>query len=207
MEGTKKCKYCQVEIDKKAKVCPKCGKKLGGNAKYVIISIIVLFVLIGVFGNDDDSKDTVNQTANIQTNVNKEPEIDEAKDTTNPTAESTVEPTPEPTVEPTPEPPKKEVPKLTMGQKNASAKAQEYLKYSSFSYSGLIEQLEFEGFSSEDATYATDNCGADWNEQAALKAQEYLNHGSFSRSGLIEQLEFEGFTKKQAEYGVAEVGY
>lgn len=96
---------------------------------------------------------------------------------------------------------------MTMGQKNALSKANSYLNYSAFSYSGLIEQLEFEGFSNEDATYAVDNCGADWNEQAAIKAQEYLDYDSFSRSGLIEQLEFEGFAKEQAEYGVTEVGY
>ncbi|MBU5332398.1 Ltp family lipoprotein [Anaerocolumna aminovalerica] len=94
-----------------------------------------------------------------------------------------------------------------MGQKNALSKAESYLNYSAFSYSGLIEQLEFEGFSNEEATYAVDNCSADWNEQAAIKAQEYLDYTSFSRSGLIEQLEYEGFTKEQAEYGVTEVGY
>ena len=71
-----------------------------------------------------------------------------------------------------------------------------------FSYSGLIEQLEYEGYSTEDATYAVDHCGADWNDEAAKKAEEYLNTMSFSRSGLIEQLEYEGFTHDQAVYGV-----
>ncbi|WP_202409606.1 Ltp family lipoprotein [Halobacillus litoralis] len=32
--------------------------------------------------------------------------------------------------------------------------AQDYLDYSSFSRSGLIDQLIYEGFSTEDATYA-----------------------------------------------------
>ena len=71
-----------------------------------------------------------------------------------------------------------------------------------FSYSGPIEQLEYEGYSTEDATYAVDHCGADWNDEAAKKAEEYLNTMSFSRSGLIEQLEYEGFTHDQAVYGV-----
>jgi hypothetical protein len=96
---------------------------------------------------------------------------------------------------------------LTMSQKNALSKAGDYLAYSAFSYTGLIKQLKFEEFSTEDATYAADNCGADWNEQAALKAQQYLDYSSFSRSGLIAQLEFEGFTKNQAEYGANAVGY
>ena len=70
-----------------------------------------------------------------------------------------------------------------------------------FSYSGLIEQLEFEGFSHDEAVYAVDNCGADWYEQAARRARAYLNYTSFSYSGLVDQLVFEGFTQEQAEYG------
>lgn len=95
----------------------------------------------------------------------------------------------------------------TEGERQALEKAYDYLEYTAFSYTGLIEQLEFEGFSNSEATYAADNCGADWNEQAALKAKQYLEYSSFSRSGLIEQLEFEGFTHSQAEYGVTQYGY
>ncbi len=95
----------------------------------------------------------------------------------------------------------------TLGEKNALNSALDYLKYKSFSYSGLVEQLKFEGYTHEEAIYGVDNCGADWNEQAALKAQEYLDYSSYSRAGLIAQLEFEGFTRQQAEYGVEAVGY
>jgi hypothetical protein len=95
----------------------------------------------------------------------------------------------------------------TLGQKNALEAATSYLDYSAFSYSGLIDQLEYEGYTTDEATYAADNCGADWNEQAALCAQSYLDYSSFSRSGLIEQLEYEGFTTTQAEYGAKAVGY
>ena len=70
-----------------------------------------------------------------------------------------------------------------------------------------MKQLEFEGFTNEESTFAADNCGADWNEEAAKKAQQYLNVSAFSRSGLIDQLKFEGFTDEQAEYGAAAVGY
>ena len=97
--------------------------------------------------------------------------------------------------------------RATMGEKNALKKALSYLDYTAFSYSGLIKQLEFEGFSHEEAVYAVNNCGADWNEQAALKAQSYLDYTAFSRDGLIKQLESEGFTREQAEYGVQAVGY
>ncbi len=96
---------------------------------------------------------------------------------------------------------------VSQGQKNARAKAQSYLGYSSFSRSGLIEQLEFEGFSTADATWAVDDLNPNWNEQAAKKAKSYLGYSSFSRSGLIDQLRFEGFTPEQAEYGVGAAGY
>ena len=95
----------------------------------------------------------------------------------------------------------------TMGERNALESAKSYLKYSAFSYSGLIEQLEFEGYSTSEATYAVDHCGADWNEQAALSAASYLKSSSFSKQGLIDQLEFEGFTHAQAVYGVEKNGY
>jgi hypothetical protein len=98
-------------------------------------------------------------------------------------------------------------PDASMGELNALEKALSYLNYTSFSRSGLIDQLEYEGFSTEEATYGVDNCGADWNEQAAKKAQSYLDYSSFSRQGLIDQLVFEGFTQEQAEYGVSAVGY
>ena len=91
-------------------------------------------------------------------------------------------------------------------QKNALAKAKGYLGYTAFSYKGLIEQLEYEGFSSEDATYGADNCGADWTAQADKKAADYMGYSSFSRASLIEQLEYEGFTQEQAEHGASSVG-
>lgn len=96
---------------------------------------------------------------------------------------------------------------ITTGERNAVKKAQSYLEFSAFSYAGLISQLEYEGYSYEEAKYGADNCGADWNEQAAKKAKSYLEFSSFSKSGLIEQLEFEGFTHSQAEYGVSRNGY
>ena len=100
-----------------------------------------------------------------------------------------------------------EKPALTLSQENAIDKAQSYLDFSAFSRQGLIDQLVFEDFAVEDATFAVDTIAVDWNEQAAKKAQSYLDFSSFSRQGLIDQLTFEGFSAEQAEYGVTRVGF
>lgn len=94
----------------------------------------------------------------------------------------------------------------TVSQKNAKRKAESYLEYMAFSRSGLIHQLEYEGFSNEDATYGVDNISVDWNMQAVKKAKSYLDYMAFSRDGLIHQLEFEGFTHEQAVYGATQNG-
>jgi colicin import membrane protein len=94
----------------------------------------------------------------------------------------------------------------TVSQQNALRGAQNYLGYTAFSRTGLIEQLEFEGYSTADATWGVDRVSVDWNEQAAKSAKNYLSYTSFSHSGLVDQLIFEGFTPEQAEYGVAQTG-
>ena len=93
-----------------------------------------------------------------------------------------------------------------MSQQNAVRKAQTYLNLSAFSRQGLIEQLEYDDFSTEDATFAVDHITVDWNEQAVKKAKTYLNLSAFSRAGLIDQLEYDGVTPAQATYGVAGTG-
>lgn len=95
----------------------------------------------------------------------------------------------------------------TMGDRNALKKAKSYLEIMTFSYNGLVEQLEYEKFSHEEAVYAADNCGVDWNEQARIKAKSYLDMMAFSKDGLIEQLEYEGFSHEQAVYGAEQNGY
>jgi hypothetical protein len=75
-----------------------------------------------------------------------------------------------------------------------------------FSRTGLIGQLEYEGYSTADSTYGVDAQNADWNAQAAKTAASYLKFSSFSRIGLIDQLVYEGYTQAQAEYGVGTTG-
>lgn len=98
-------------------------------------------------------------------------------------------------------------PVYTLAQQNAIDKAKSYLSFAGFSRTGLIEQLEFEGFSTDDATFGADNAGADWNAEAAEKAASYLEFTSFSRQGLYDQLAFEGFTDAEIQFGLAAVGY
>lgn len=98
-----------------------------------------------------------------------------------------------------------QIPSATRGEQNALETAKSYLRVSAFSYSGLIDQLEYEGYTTTEATYGADHCGADWYDQAAKCADQYLDVMSFSRQGLIEQLEYEGFTYDQAVYGVDQV--
>ena len=99
-----------------------------------------------------------------------------------------------------------ELPLSPVSQQNAVSAAEDYLEMSPFSLQGLIKQLEYEGYSTEDATYAVAHITVDWNQQAVKSAQGYLEMSPFSRSSLIEQLEYEGFTPSQAVYGVAATG-
>jgi hypothetical protein len=96
-------------------------------------------------------------------------------------------------------------PEVSVEQQNAIESAESYLDGQSFSRTGLIGQLKYEGYSTKLATRAVDSLGTNYKEQAAKSAASYLDSSSFSRKGLIEQLEYEGFTHDQAVYGVNQV--
>ena len=98
-------------------------------------------------------------------------------------------------------------PVYSLAQQNAIRKAQSYLDFAGFSRTGLIGQLEYEGFSADEATFGADNAGADWNAEASQKAASYLEFTSFSREGLYDQLAYEGFTDTEIQFGLAAVGY
>lgn len=95
---------------------------------------------------------------------------------------------------------------LTRSQENAIRKAESYLDFMAFSRTGLIEQLEYEGFDTDEATFAVDYLDVDWNEQAWKRAESYLELMPFSRSGLIDQLKYDGFTDAEATYAVDKAG-
>lgn len=198
-----KCPKCGKEVA--GNFCPECGQPLNtqpspavgaastpnnpnkrkGKGCLAVVLVVLLFFVIGAaLGSQNknasskpQSTDSSSQSVASQSELNSSQSVVESQDT------------------------------VTTGQKNALRSAEQYLSVMPFSYSGLIEQLEYENYSTEDATYAADNCGADWNEQAAKAAKKYLDVMAFSRDGLIEQLIFEGFTQEQAEYGVSQNGY
>ncbi|GAA4606163.1 hypothetical protein GCM10023107_75020 [Actinoplanes octamycinicus] len=177
---------------------PKTTMSRGKKAGLIGAGILTGLVAIGVAaGGGGETPAAAPVAAATTRTVSTKPAATEA------VAEPVAEPTTEPAATEAVAEPTKE---LTVAQQNAVEKAADYLSYSSFSRSGLIKQLKFEGFSTKDATFGVDAQKADWNEQAAKKAAEYLDFSSFSRSGLIKQLKFEGFTTKQANYGVKKVG-
>lgn len=90
----------------------------------------------------------------------------------------------------------------TISQQNALETAARYLKYSAFSRTGLIRQLEYEKYPTADATWAVDRLAVNWKEQAAKKAQKYLEYSAFSRIGLIKQLEYERYSTADATWAV-----
>ena len=100
---------------------------------------------------------------------------------------------------------------LALAERNAIKAANGYLssKHMSFSQRGLIEQLEYDGYSASVAETAVDRIAVDWKHQAAKSAQSYMNseYLSFSPVELTEQLEHDGFTAEEAEFGVKSVGY
>lgn len=51
---TKTCKFCQTAIPQKAKVCPQCGRKQGGKAKWVILVIAILLIGAALAGGGEE---------------------------------------------------------------------------------------------------------------------------------------------------------
>lgn len=186
--------------------------------KWIVTGITAVFVLVGGVASASSppkervSTGTTATTSSVPSTTERASTTTEPSTTTTeaPTTTTTEEPTtteaPTTTASPFTEPPTTEAPQETRSQSNARRKAQSYLDFSAFSRTGLIKQLEFEGFSNADAIYGVDSLGVNWNEQAAKKAEDYLSFMSFSRSGLYDQLIFEGFTPAQATYGVNQTG-
>lgn len=152
--------------------------------------------------SDDDKSEAPKEESDAESAKTETPKTESPKTETPNVETPKTEPSPAPAEPSTPS-----VPDVNIENTNALNSAKRYIAIMPFSYTGLINQLLYEGYSSEAATYAVNNCGANWNDQAAKKAQSYLNIMSFSRQGLIDQLIYDGYTQDQAIYGVTAVGY
>ena len=91
---------------------------------------------------------------------------------------------------------------LSASRKKALDRAKSCVKYMDFSYITLLNHLKTQGFSHEDALYAVDNCGADWNKEAANEASSQLFASELSPKGLYAYLVLADFTESQVEYAL-----
>lgn len=168
------------------------GVKIGSS---ILLGIAVITVLANPSSQQTNNKAITDNTKQGTTKVETKPEqktADKPK-----TEQESVE---------QPKTQKPSAPAETVSQRNAVSKAKDYLRYTAFSYDGLVAQLEYEKFPHDDAVYGADHSGADWMEQATKKAKDYMSYSSFSRGSLIAQLEYEKFTPAQAEHGADSVG-
>ena len=95
-------------------------------------------------------------------------------------------------------------PNVKRNKIDALKEAKRYFKTFSFSYYGLIKRLEKNGYSHEDAIYAANYCGANWNEQVVKTAKNYLHFEACSYNKLLDDLILiEKFTYDQAVYGIS----
>jgi hypothetical protein len=169
------------------------------NKKGFVAAGIAGVAVLGIIGSLTDT--STDEPTRAATTFAKTTEVAAVTTTEVPAPEITPETSiqmPDPDAAPVP-------PKLTesASQRNAVRKAESYLDFTAFSMTGLVEQLEYEGFSNEDAWYAVNGLDVDWREQAVKKAESYMSFTSFSESGLYDQLIYEGFTHEEAEYGAS----
>lgn len=159
-----------------------------------VLAVVLIAVIAGAAGGaSDDSDEPTSASDTSSQSTDDEGDDKKAKKDKEPAAK--------------PEPEEEEPePEMTVAQENAVRSAEDYIDLTPFSRSGLIKQLEFEDYSTKDATFAVDSLNIDYKEQAAKAAENYLEMTSFSRQGLIDQLKFEGYTQEQATYGVNQTG-
>jgi len=185
-------------------------KKRSWFARHKILTglgaLLLLFIVIGIANGGKSSTPTASTAASVSSAPSSSASSSRASSA--PAAPSSAPAPPAPSSAPAspPPPPPPAASAETVSQQNAVRKAKDYLDLTAFSRSGLIKQVQFDGFSAADATYGVDKLNADWNEEAAKKAKDYLALTSFSRASLIKQLQFDGFTTQQATYGAQKAG-
>lgn len=231
---TVKCSICGNDVLKNTKHCIHCGAKIKKSVfkkPWFWIVIILVPIIAAVSGGDNSTgidtsistdnfnemivDDNINSDLDTNTDFSTSPSSEEevtnnpgsidtiSSDTTEIPKETETEPI---QTEPVETEPVETTPNLTLGQINALLSAESYLAFTPFSYEGLISQLEYEDYSHDEAVFAADNCGADWNKQALKSAKIYLDFSAFSYEGLIDQLEYEKYTSSEAKYAADNCG-
>ena len=194
--ATVKCPNCGKDVPAYGTVCPHCWanvgqtfnadnekpaskKSYGGKIALALCALVIIGIILG--GKQTKSRYETSQTASA-------PKSSYVTST---------------------QPKTTNVSTATMGEKNALLSAQNYLRAGlGFSKKGLENQLDYEGYTQSEISYAISHCGADWKQQAEISAKNYLRSGiGFSRSGLIDQLIYEGYTLEEAEHGAEKNGY
>lgn len=94
---------------------------------------------------------------------------------------------------------------LTPTQMDAKIKAEKYLEITGYSYDVMMEKLQADGVSQEDAKYVVENI-IDFDQQASRRAKANLDTMAYSYTGLVSKLVSEKFTQEQAEYAVENCG-
>ena len=106
-------------------------KKKGKGFK-IAIGVVCVFVLIGVFGGGNDTKESAPATTQ-QTEQQAQQAV-----------EQTIENQQESQSE------------ATKAEQNALKAAKQYLSVMAFSYDGLVGQLEYDGYTAEEAKYRSE---------------------------------------------------
>jgi len=190
---TKKCPECQENIQLGAKKCKHCGADLHNwFMKHKIITVILIFLGIGMIGSALEGNETKNPSRNLS-NTNS----------TNKTQD--VGTTPDILVETNDQSKDVSVP---TEYKSALKKATTYANSMHMSKRAVYDQLvsEYgEKFTPVAAQYAIDNVQSDWNENALSKAKTYQNTMNMSPAAIRDQLisEYgEKFTQSEADYAI-----
>lgn len=73
-QNMKKCKFCQTEMPKKVSVCPQCGRKQGGKAKWIIGVIVILLIFSALSGGEEKPASSGENTPVAENNTATEPQ-------------------------------------------------------------------------------------------------------------------------------------
>ena len=118
--------------------------------KWWVWLLAVIVIGIAFSGGEEEGESVAGDVSGgnpvVSQPIEEEPELDEVDDAVVEENEAEEE---QPAIEES-EPLPEENEGATLGEKNAAGSAIQYLNFTAFSYDGLIQQLEFEGYSHEE---------------------------------------------------------